>query len=296
MLKTILLALGKVLLLALVTMALGVFAEQIIPTSAYLQPAPSEVQITALMAFVVQIIFAAVFYSAAVQSELSGWRLYLALFCVYYGLGIVMAQVEAIIFIDALAPIMLSDLVQIMIKNFVMIAVSLAFLLFLTGRWRGRPASTPRPPSDIINRQLVWKVALPALVYPVFYFGFGYIVAWQFEAVRTYYAATTILYNLPILAMIQVVRGAAWVLWGLPIFLMFRSNGRAILYSVLFYSILASIVLLIPSTFMPTPVRLAHLVELASSMALFGLFVGTVMVGWKRDAMPTGRSAVAGTV
>lgn len=295
MVKATTFALAKILLLAFVAVFLSIAVEQVMPTRAALQPAPAEAQTVALMLFVVQIVLAALFYAAAVQSDLGGWRLYLALFCVYYGLYTVMAQVEAIIFIDALTPLTRPDLVLIMLKNLVTISVYLAVVVLLAGRWRGRPASMPRPAGEIFNRRLVWKVVLLALVYPVFYFGFGFLVAWQFEAVRAYYATTTILDNLWVLRAIQVLRGAAWVLFGLPIFLMFRSNSRAIVYSVLFYALLASIALAIPNSFMPTPVRLAHWLELASSMACFGLLVGAVMAGWNRGVLRAGRGAVAGT-
>jgi hypothetical protein len=293
MLRTSLLTAGKVLVLAVVAVALSAAAEQIAPLNAALQPAPDAIQQTALMAFVVQILFAALFYAAAVQSELGGWRLYLALFCIYFGLNIVMANVEAIIFITALAPLTVADVVQLTWRGLITTAVYLAVVVLLAGRWRRSTAASPRPRGEIFNGWLLWKVALLVLIYPAIYFGFGRLVAWQFAAVREYYATTPIIYNQAVLTLLQWARGAAWVGFGLPIFLMFRPNGRAIVYATLFYGILASVVLLIPNPFMPTAVRIPHLIELGSSMLLYGLLVGVVMVGWGRGAQRTAHEVAA---
>jgi hypothetical protein len=290
MLRTVLSTAGKIILLVVVGVVLMIGVGRLIPLSEAVQLDAAQAQTAAQMVLAVQLVYAALFYAAAVQSDLFGWRLYLALFCVYYGFYVVMMQVESLIFIKALAPLTVSDVYRLMLTNLITIALYLVVVLFVARRWRSPVASDHRPIGSLVNRQLIWKIALIALIYPAVYFGFGRLVAWQFAAVREYYAATPIIYEQFTLTLIQVARGAAWAVFGLPIFLMFRRNARAIVYSALFYPILSGIVLLVPSVFMPPAVRLAHFLEIVSSMLLFGLIVGVIMVGWSRTARPVDAS------
>ncbi len=290
MLKTALFSSLKILLLAFVAIFLTIYAGRFIHLNPALQPAPEAQQMTALMLLVVQLILSVLLYFAAVKSDFGGWRLYLALLCVYFGLHVIMANIEAFIFITALAPLTRGDVFMIMLKDLFVIPLYLVALVLLVGRWRTPATANPRPLAEILNRQLLWKVILLALIYPAIYFGFGRMVAWQFAAVREYYATTTIVNSQLLLTLIQIMRGALWVGFGLPIFLMFRSDRRAIVFSALFYSILASVSLLIPNSFMPTAVRIPHLIELATSMLVFGLLVGVVMMEWKLFAPLVGLS------
>ena len=296
MAKTALVVLGKVLLLTIVAMGINVLVGLLVPIPASFSIPPAETQTAALVALGLFFVFSILFYAAAVQSQQYGWRLYLALLSIYAGFQVVMTQVETLIFLPAFTQLTRLDVGQMVLNSLLCIALYLAVLITLAGRWR-RPADVEHRRGIALPTGLVWKVLLLALVYPVVYFVFGYVIAWQFEAVRAYYATTPAVYDLPILAAIQVLRGAAWVLFGLPIFTLFDKPGRTVLFAMLFYALLPSLVLLHPNPLMPAAVRYPHLLEMTSSMALFGLIASAVMLGgrlWSRDMGRPRMSSVGG--
>jgi hypothetical protein len=137
----------------------------------------------------------------------------------------------------------------------------------------------------------VWivKLSLIVVTYLVLYFTFGYFIAWKNEAVRSYYGGNdpgsfiTHLANLlrdePFLYVLQAVRALLWAALAVPIIRMMKGRwweaGLAV--ALLFAIITAQ--LLIPNPLMPAEVRMAHLVETASSNFLFGWLLVLILRG-----------------
>lgn len=99
------------------------------------------------------------------------------------------------------------------------------------------------------------------------------------------------------LALVQVFRGAAFAAVGAALVAWTPGSRRRVMLSVgLTLSILGGVApLMVPNTFLPTPVRLVHLVEVGVSNFLFGLFVGWLFSprGTPREARNGGHIVAA---
>lgn len=145
---------------------------------------------------------------------------------------------------------------------------------------------------DKNNKDWIWKIAcLIVILYPLIYFIFGYYVAWQNEAVRTYYNGVdyggffnhfshTLKEN-PWLYFFQVFRGLIWVLLAI---LVIRSMKGGVWEVGLFTGILFALIMndshLIPNPLMPTAVQKIHFIETASSNFIWGLSI-VVLLAWR---------------
>lgn len=85
----------------------------------------------------------------------------------------------------------------------------------------------------------------------------------------------------PWLILFQMVRGLIWAFFG---YLIVRIVGvrkyQTPLAVGLAFAVLMNSQLLLPNPFMPEAVRMAHLLETASSNFLFGIFVGWLLLFW----------------
>lgn len=146
----------------------------------------------------------------------------------------------------------------------------------------------------------LWKLAVIAVTYVVLYFTFGYFVAWKNPAVQEYYGGTdpgsfaaqmtSVLRATPWLVPLQILRAMFWVLIALPVIRMLKGQWvEAALMLGLLFGVVMNAQLLIPNPYMPGPVRMAHLVETASSNFIFGLLVGWLLT----DREIAGKPAIA---
>jgi hypothetical protein len=72
----------------------------------------------------------------------------------------------------------------------------------------------------------------------------------------------------------QLLRGFLWIMFGLPAVLYLKgSKTEKVVACAVLYS-LTAIQLIVDNPFMPQEVRIAHLLEVASSNGLFGLLIG----------------------
>ena len=138
-----------------------------------------------------------------------------------------------------------------------------------------------------------WKLAVIAVVYVILYFTFGYFIAWRHAGVAEYYGGVdpgsflaqmrTVLRDTPWLVPFQIVRAICWVALALPIIRMLKGQWPETALSIgLLFSVETNAPLLLPNPYMPEPVRMAHLVETASSNFIFGVFVGWLLT--RRDS------------
>jgi hypothetical protein len=217
------------------------------------------------------------------RSCLTGWRLYVAGWLVFYGLSTVVTQVEALAFLShKLPPGMLGLL-------FVSGALqaTLLCLVAVPVASRLRPSETAEYPAPEPLSAVEWtrRTAMIAAGYVAVYFLFGYYVAWQVPEVRAYYSGSTAmvgfwgtmglnLRHTPWMLPLQLVRGLLWLGFLLPLVSSLRCTRAQGIFTTSVLAGVWSAVLLIPNFFMPEPVRQAHLVETVSSNLLFGALVG----------------------
>lgn len=219
------------------------------------------------------------------RSRWAGWRLVAVVFFVFYGVMTFMPQIESAVFLTRLPPGVLPRL--FLMGAVVAVPVS-ALAVLILGKRKAEVADTERN-SRLVMRtsDWAWKLAVVALVYLILYFTFGYFIAWQSPAVREYYGGVdegaflaqmrTVLRDTPWLAPFQIVRAMCWTALALPVTRMLKGEWpeTALAIGILFAVVNAQ--LLLPNPYMPEPVRMAHLVETASSNLIFGVFVGWLL-------------------
>jgi hypothetical protein len=138
-----------------------------------------------------------------------------------------------------------------------------------------------------------WKLAVIAVVYVILYFTFGYFVAWRHPGVPEYYGGVdpgsfvvqmrTVIRNTPWLVPFQIARAMCWVALALPVIRMLKGKWPETALSLGFlFAVVMNAPLLLPNPYMPEQVRMAHLVETASSNFIFGIFIGWLLT--RRDS------------
>ena len=251
------------------------------------QPTPAEAAATLAALLVVSLTNAAVWTYVILRSRWTGWKLILAVFFVFYGVGTLMPQIETAYFVTRLPPGMLP---RLFLAGLIIAAVFAPLAVLILGKARSRDGGWASD-SWLKKPLRVWivKLSLIVVAYLVLYFTFGYFIAWKSAAVRAYYGGTdpgsfiTHLANLlraePLLFVLQVVRALLWAALAVPIIRLMKGRwweaGLAV--ALLFAVVTAQ--LLIPNPLMPAEVRMTHLVETASSNFLFGWLVVLILRG-----------------
>lgn len=121
-----------------------------------------------------------------------------------------------------------------------------------------------------------------ALVFPLIYKFFGFVIAWQSPAVLEYYQfGVQIDQNR--LMLFQVLRGLIWCSMAfLGLYLTRGGKVEQILGVGLAMGIMHSIQLIIPNAYMPEAVQYVHLIELLASISLFGIIAAWGLRGESR--------------
>ena len=226
-----------------------------------------------LLIIIVRLILAVIFAFILETTHLRGFRLMGLLLWVVFAVTTFMTQLETLIFGSAFPTISTNDVYLLVFTALVGDLLFVPLAVLIMGKWKSNGVAI----DPLFDKSYIGRSAILAVIYPMLYFFFGYFVAWQSSAVREFYATTTITTAQPLLTIIQVCRGFLWVLAGLPLLVMFEKRIHKIIAAVLSFSLFPSIGLLFPNPLMPEPVRMAHLVELAVSMAIFGALFGWIM-------------------
>jgi hypothetical protein len=220
------------------------------------------------------------------RSRWTGWRLVAAVFFVFYGVTTFMPQIESAVFLTRLPP---GTLPRLFLMG-VLIAVPFSGLavLILGKRKPGAVDTEPNTRLIMSASEWVWKLAVIAVVYVILYFTFGYFVAWRHPGVAEYYGGVDpgsflaqmriVLRDTPWLVPFQILRALCWVALALPVVRMMKGKWPETALSLGFlFAVVMNAPLLLPNPYMPEPVRMAHLLETASSNFIFGVFVGWLL-------------------
>lgn len=222
------------------------------------------------------------------RSRWTGWRLAATVFFVFYGVMTFMSQIESAVFLTRLPAGMLP---RLFLMGALIAAPFAALAVLILGK-RKASVSDAEENSRLVmpGSEWTWKLAVIAAAYVILYFTFGYFIAWKSPAVREYYGGTdpggfmaqmgTVLRDTPWLIPLQILRAMCWTLLALPVVRSLKGQWQETALSTGFlFAVLMSAPLLIPNPYMPEPVRVAHLVETASSNFIFGVFVGWLLTG-----------------
>ncbi len=220
------------------------------------------------------------------RSRRSGWRLVAAVFFVFYGVTTFMPQIESAVFLTRLPPGMLP---RLFLMGALIAAPFSVLAVLILGKRKAETVDT-EPNSRLVMpaNEWAWKLVVIALAYVILYFTFGYFVAWRNPAVREYYGGIdpgsfvaqmgTVLRNTPWLVPFQILRAMCWVALALPVIRMMKGQRTETALAIgLLFSVVMNAQLLLPNPYMPQPVRMAHLVETASSNFIFGVLIGWLL-------------------
>lgn len=217
------------------------------------------------------------------RSRWSGWRLMLAIFVVYYGVTTFMSQIESAVFITRLPPGLLP---RLFLAGAVIAAPFSILAVLVLGKRTGIVDESRR--LALQPREWAWRLAVIAVTYVILYFTFGYFIAWQNPAVREYYGGLDhggffahmrfVVSDTPWLVPFQLLRGLLWAAIALPVIFMMKGRRQETALAVgLLFAVVMNSQLLLPNPYMPDGVRMAHLVETASSNFIFGWLVGWIL-------------------
>jgi hypothetical protein len=237
---------------------------------------------------IVSFLNAAVLAYVILHSRWAGWKLVLTIFLTLFGVVTVMSQIETAIFVTWLPPGMLPRIV--MVGAIVAALFSPLAVLILGKRRRDGTSDGDNSRLMMPAGEWIWKLTLIAAVYLILYFTFGYFIAWKNPAVRAYYGGSdpggflmqmsTVLRETPWLLPLQVARAMLWTALALPIIRMMKGQWwEAGLAVALLFAVVMNSQLLLPNPFMPQDVRMAHLLETASSNFLFGWLIVWLLHG-----------------
>jgi len=220
------------------------------------------------------------------RSRWSGWRLVATIFFVFYWVTTFMSQIESAVFLTHLPPGMLP---RLFLMGVLIAAPFSALAVLILGKRKAETVDTERNSRLVIAAsEWAWKLVVIAVAYVILYFTFGYFIAWRNPAVREYYGGIdpgsfvaqmgTVLRDTPWLVPFQILRSMFWVALALPVIRMLKGQRTETALAIgLLFSVVMNAQLLLPNPYMPEPVRMAHLVETASSNLIFGFFIGWLL-------------------
>lgn len=209
------------------------------------------------------------------RTRLKGFGLAAVVFLVVFGVMFFMTQTETVYFNEAIQ--MPRQIVFSTIITGVFVGAAASWLACRNKR--KMEAGVPDESEHGSTPSRPWhgflKGSVLSLMYLAFYFLFGYFIAWQFSALRSYYSGTTdilpffihmrnVIAADPGLVPFQILRGYLWA--GIA-FAIATNTGiarkweRRILVGCALSVGLAT-PLLIPNPYMPAAVRLGHFFEL----------------------------------
>jgi hypothetical protein len=260
-------------------------------------PAGAGAALAALWA--VSLLNTAVLAYVILRSRLTGWRLILTLFFVFYGVTTVMPQVETAFFVTRLPPGMLP---RLFLSGAVIAAIFIPLAVLILGKRRAEAAGDESSPRlHMTAAEWVGKLSLIVIAYVAIYFTFGYFIAWKSAAVRAFYGGSdpgsvpaqmrSVLRDTPLLLPLQVVRALLWAAIAVPVVRMTKGRWwEGGLATALLFAVVMNSQLLLPNPLMPREVRMVHLLETASSNFLFGWLVVLVLRGRRPSGGEPARS------
>ncbi|HKE56040.1 MAG TPA: hypothetical protein VKB46_05040 [Pyrinomonadaceae bacterium] len=239
----------------------------------------------AVALFVVSCLSSAVLAYLILRSRWAGVKLIVSVFLVFFGIATFMPQIETAYFVTRLPP---GILPRIFLAGAIVAALFSPLAVLLLGKRKQHDKESRATRLHLTKTEWAWKAGVIILLYVIIYFTFGYFIAWQSAAVRAYYGGSdpgnfltqmsNTLRTDPGLFGFQAVRALLWTAIAVLVIRMLKGGWvEAALTVALLFTLLFSPQLLIPNEYMPRDVRMAHLLETATSNFLFGALVVLVL-------------------
>ena len=221
-------------------------------------------------------------------SNYGGIKLFVNILFMMFFIQNFMTQIETLFFGDAFPILTKLDVIFIMVAGLFPLLAVIPLLMKL---FKNKNALTEKINIDIKN--IILKLGIIGIIYLIVYMIFGYFIAWQFEELRIFYTGSSeklgffgqLINNArsnPIIYPFQIVRGILFGIFIIPLRNMVNKNRNIFIINVCLIYLCTAIVLIIPNILFPNIVRIAHFIEMMSSMLIFGIIVGIIM--WKTKA------------
>ena len=220
------------------------------------------------------------------NSHWKGKKLFLGIVSILFFVQSFMTQIETLFFGDAFPVLTKLDIILIMFAGlFPLLATTPLIIKFFQNKHIEGESIKINIQSALI------KLGIIGVIYLIVYMFFGYFVAWQFEELRVFYSGSPeklsffgqLVNNIktnPVIYPFQIIRGILFGVFVLPLVNMINKKP-ALIISVCLVFLCTAFMLIIPNVLFPDKVRFAHLIEMSSSMLVFGIIVGRILWGSK---------------
>jgi hypothetical protein len=284
MIKTIL----KLLLATVVFSILAIMATAILPYSQGYKELGSSEDPMGLLFFLLSNAWTCfAIYFVIKHTEHYGKKLFIKLLFVFFFIQYFMTQIETWFFGNAFKALTKLDIFLILFAGLFPLLGTIALLVKF---FQNKNAVYKTVKINI--KDIIIKLGIIGIIYLCVYMLFGYFVAWQFEELRLFYSSSTeklsfwgqMANNIrtnPIIIPFQILRGILFGLAIIPVINMVKRSKIVFIVSVCLIYLCTAIVLIIPNVLFPNTVRIAHLIEMSSSMLLFGIIVGNIL--WNKS-------------
>ena len=209
------------------------------------------------------------------RTSWSGWRLIGTVFLIYFGITTFMTQIETVVFLQYLVDIVpTEDTFNLFFNGAVTAAILAPKVVVIHGKYFRTEEGIEQTAKIVMNiRQWIVKLGLVALIYASIYILFGALVFKPLAgaAFDEYYAGL----QMPAwIIPFQLIRGILFAFLAFPVIRMLKGSFWETGWTVsLLYSVLLASLVLPPNEFMPATIRFTHMIELFTSMFLFGWIV-----------------------
>ncbi|MCL2764556.1 MAG: hypothetical protein FWD40_04680 [Treponema sp.] len=219
-----------------------------------------------------------------------GRQLFFNLLFIMFFVQCFMTQIETLFFGNAFPVLTKIDIILIMLASLLplLAVIPLTMKLFITSKEvKDENTGVIKQPFLDIKCMFI-RFGIIGVIYLFVYMIFGYFIAWQFEELRIFYTGSSeklgffgqLLNNLltnPVIYPFQIIRGILFSLFIFPLVKMVNKNKTVFITSVGLVYLSTAVLLIIPNVLFPDMVRYGHLIEMTSSMLLFGIIAGNIM-------------------
>jgi hypothetical protein len=282
---------GKLLLSLIVYILAYFIASALMPYSTGFKELSANVDSSIFLFFPVNAAWVCgTMYFIIKNTRYTGKKLFINVLVTVFFVQCFMTQIETLFFGSAFPVVTRPDAVLIMLSNLIPLLVTLPLEIKF---FQNEPVEIEE--KIIINKNIIIRLGLIGILYLCVYMLFGYYVAWQFEALRVFYTDSPekagfwgqMAYNMrnnPVIFPFQIIRGILFGIFVLPLTNMLTKSKTIFITGVCLVYVSTAALLIIPNPLFPDTVRLAHLIEMASSMLLFGIITGHILWKTKSEA------------
>ena len=216
------------------------------------------------------------------NANFSGLKLFFFLLGTMFFVQQFMTQIETLLFGFAFPVLKKSDVIMIMLAGLFPLAAVIPLMI----KFFKNSSTIPEKPEFSIKK-LIPKLAVIGLLYCIIYSLFGFFIAWRFEELRNFYTGleetlsfgNRIIGFEPILLIIQMIRGILFGIFIIPLRMIIVKSKKTFIIGVCLVYLCTAAMLVAPNVLMPGMVRIGHLLEMTSSMLLFGIIAGNLLWG-----------------